>query len=57
MTRAATRQNNKQRQLLLVAWLPGGKIAHECDMQNAKSEHQDAANKCNTMGGVQWGKE
>jgi hypothetical protein len=28
--------NNKQRQLLLVAWLRGGKIAHECDMQHEK---------------------
>jgi hypothetical protein len=36
MTRAGTRQNNKQRQLLLVAWLPGGEITHECDMQHEK---------------------
>jgi hypothetical protein len=31
-----TRQNNKQRHLLLVSWLSGGKIAHERDMQHAK---------------------
>jgi hypothetical protein len=42
-----TRQNNEQRQLFLVVWLSGMK----------KSGHQDAANKINTTGGVQWGKE
>jgi hypothetical protein len=57
MARATTRQNNKQRQLFLVAWLPGGEIAHECNMQHKKSGHQDAATKVNTMGGFQWGKE
>jgi hypothetical protein len=31
-----TRQNNKQQQLLLVAWLPGSKIAHQRDMQHEK---------------------
>jgi hypothetical protein len=31
-----TRQNNKQRQLFLVAWLPGGEIGHERDMQHEK---------------------
>jgi hypothetical protein len=36
MTRTATRQNNKQQQLLLVAWLPGGEIAHKCNMQHEK---------------------
>jgi hypothetical protein len=28
--------NNEQRQLLLVAWLPGGEIAYERDMQHEK---------------------
>jgi hypothetical protein len=36
MTRAATCQNNKQRQLLLVAWPPGDEIAHEGSMQHEK---------------------
>jgi hypothetical protein len=52
-----TRQNNEQRQLFLVVWLSGGEIAHVRDMQHKKSGHQDAANKSNTTGGVQWGKE
>jgi hypothetical protein len=33
---STTRQNNKQQQLLLVAWLPGGEIAHKRDMQHEK---------------------
>jgi hypothetical protein len=36
MAGTTTRQNNKQRQLLLVAWLPGGKIAHKRNMQYEK---------------------
>jgi anthranilate phosphoribosyltransferase len=28
MTGTTTHKNNKQQQLLLVAWLPGGEIAH-----------------------------
>jgi hypothetical protein len=31
-----TRQDNTQRQFLLVSWLSGGKIAHERDMQHEK---------------------
>jgi hypothetical protein len=52
-----TRQDNKQRQLLVVAWLSKGKshMSATCNMKN--SGHQDAANKSNTIGGVQWGKE
>jgi hypothetical protein len=52
-----TRQDNKQRHLLLVAWLSGSEIAYERNMQYKKSGHQDAANKSNTICGVQWGKE
>jgi hypothetical protein len=52
-----THQSNEQQQLLLVAWLPGGEIAYQRDMQHKKSGHQDASNKSNTMGGLQWGKE
>jgi hypothetical protein len=33
-----TRQNNEQRQLLLVAWLPGGEIAYGRDMQHEKEQ-------------------
>jgi hypothetical protein len=55
MTGSATHQNNKQRQLLLVAWLPGAHTSATCNMK--KNGHQDAATKINTMGGVQWGKE
>jgi predicted RNase H-like nuclease (RuvC/YqgF family) len=41
-------------------WSHGYQVAKShmsatCDMKN--SGHQDAANKNNTMGGVQWGKE
>jgi hypothetical protein len=41
-------------------WSHGYQVAKShtsatCNMK--KSEHQDAANKSNTMGGVQWGKE
>jgi uncharacterized protein YlxW (UPF0749 family) len=41
-------------------WLHGYQVAKlhtsaTCNMK--KSGHQDAANKSNTMGGVQWGKE
>jgi hypothetical protein len=41
-------------------WSHGYQVAKShtsatCDMK--KSGHQDAANKINTMGGVQWGKE
>jgi predicted RNase H-like nuclease (RuvC/YqgF family) len=41
-------------------WLQGYQVAKShmsatCNMK--KSEHQDAASKSNTMGGVQWGKE
>jgi predicted RNase H-like nuclease (RuvC/YqgF family) len=41
-------------------WSHGYKVAKShtsatCNMK--KSGHQDAANKSNTMGGVQWGKE
>jgi hypothetical protein len=41
-------------------WLHGYHVAKShtsatCNMK--KSGHQDAANKSNTMGGVQWGKE
>jgi hypothetical protein len=40
-------------------WWHGYQVARShtsatCNMK--KSGHQDAANKCNTMGGVQWGK-
>jgi hypothetical protein len=31
-----TRQNNEQRQLLLVTWLSGGEIAYDHDMQHEK---------------------
>jgi hypothetical protein len=57
MVGTSTSQNNKQQQLLLVAWISGSDIAYERNMQHEKSGHQDAANKSNTMGGVQWGKE
>jgi hypothetical protein len=36
MAVTTTHQNNKQRQLLLVTWLTGGKIAHEREMQHEK---------------------
>jgi hypothetical protein len=36
LARTATRQNNKQQQLLLVAWLPSSKIAHQRDMKHEK---------------------
>jgi hypothetical protein len=31
-----TRQDNGQRQLLMVAWLSDSEIAYECDMQHEK---------------------
>jgi hypothetical protein len=36
MVATTTRQNNEQQQLLVVAWLPGSKIAHERNMQHEK---------------------
>jgi hypothetical protein len=36
MTGLTTRQNNQQRQLLLVAWISGSKIAYERNMQHEK---------------------
>jgi hypothetical protein len=44
----------------IYCWSHGYQVAQShtsatCNMK--KSGHQDAANKSNTMGGVQWGKE
>jgi hypothetical protein len=36
VARTATRQNYEQRQLLLVAWVPGGHITHKCNVQHEK---------------------
>jgi hypothetical protein len=50
-----TRQNNEQRQLLLVTWLSGGEIAYERDMQHEKERtsgcsKQEQHNGWSTMG-------
>jgi hypothetical protein len=55
-----TRQNNKQRQLLLVAWLSGREIAYERNMQHEKERtsgcsEQEQHHGWSPMGqGVMW---
>jgi hypothetical protein len=56
MTGTAADQNNKQQQLLLVAYqVAKTHTSATCNVR--KNGHQEAATKIDTMGGLQWGKE